>query len=117
MKTQTAEVRTPEWDERIQPDTGRRPGAGVTAFVAVLLLALLAYGAWAQGAPANGATASETYRVEQPAGEGYPPQGANPTAARPHPRGLPRRSGRPRPRRAHGRLSDIGNARRKKERT
>lgn len=75
---------------------GKNPRAKTAVFVALLLLGLLAGGAWAGAqTPEDGMNAQEIYRAEQPAQSGDVP------AARPHLRGLPRRIAR-QPRMARG---------------
>ena len=76
---------------------GRRFRAGLSAPVALLLLSFLAGVAWAD-APASegGRPADGTIRTESPAGADVPSDRTRDVhAARPHPRGLPRKGGLP----------------------
>ena len=75
---------------------GRRSRPEVAAFVALLFLASLAGGAWADArTQEDGTVAGIADRTERPADQNVSPSqaGGVPTA---HPRGLPRKTARPR---------------------
>ena len=66
------------------------------ALVAVLIVALLAAGTWATGGVAGDKTAApDIPGTGQTGGKNSTPDDGDLPAARPHPRGLPRRRGRP----------------------
>ena len=93
IETETIEVQVPRGVAKTEPHRGKNPRAGVKAFIALLLLSLLAGGAWGNARAAeDGTSAKEAYRAEQPAGkDASPAQPADLPVVRP--RGLPRRTG------------------------
>lgn len=92
---------------------GKRVRAEVAAFVALLLLTFLAVGVWVDARTQEDETvAGMTGRMERPADQNIPPaQNNDVPAARPHPRGLPRKTVRPRAQRRGNRpLSGLPDA-------
>jgi hypothetical protein len=74
------------------------------AIVAVLIVALLAAGTWATaGAAGDGTAVPFIPGTGQTGGKNPTPDDGDLPAARPHPRGLPRRRARPRGRRQENR--------------
>lgn len=92
-KTETTEARTPGRAARTYLPDRENPGTEILAFVALLVLAFLAGGAWASAQTAeDGASADRIRGIEQPGGEGAASaRTGDLPAARPHPRGIPRR--------------------------
>ena len=92
---------------------GKRVRAEVAAFIGLLLLTFLAVGVWVDARTQEDETvAGMTGRMERPADQTIPPaQNNDVPAARPHPRGLPRKTARPRVQRRGNRpLSGLPDA-------
>lgn len=119
MNAETKMARPPKGAATTEHRGGKNPRAKTGAFVALLLLGLLAGGAWADAqAPESGTAAEETYRTGQQAGGNIPPAQSGDIPVRLHPRGLPQRTARQRARQEVGSGSEpVTRAYQKGERT